>query len=183
MPVTFAVSPRAFEIGEAKIVALGTYDQFRQDFVNLKKPKTQTEQLTDRLAEWSQEAGREGYEKFRQNKVHDGITLVTVPIRSRDERERIKLAGIMEKENVRNRIYEKFNPDVVKKVTGMTQDHEIIEFMVFCDFADQYVLDINQYTLMEQIALRYELFKRKKRAEQSGENPVNLKNDLNNPNA
>ena len=36
---------------------------------------------------------------------------------------------------------------------------------------------------MEQIALRYELFKRKKKAEQSGENPVNLKDDLNNPNA
>ena len=39
MPVTFNVSPRAFEIGEAKIVALGTYDQFRQNFVNLEQAK------------------------------------------------------------------------------------------------------------------------------------------------
>jgi hypothetical protein len=182
-PVTLIVSPRAFEIGEAKIVALGTYDQFRQNFVGLNKPKTQTEQLSDRLAEWSQKAGREGYEKYQQNRVHDGVTLLTVPIRSRDEKERIALARIMEKENVRNRIYEKFNPEVVKKVTGMTEDNEIVEFMVFCDFADQYVLDVNQYTLMEQIALRYELFKKKKRAEQSDENPVNLKDDPDNPNA
>ncbi len=49
MPVTFEVSPRAFEIGEAKIVALGTYDQFRQNFVNLDKPKTQTELLTEQI--------------------------------------------------------------------------------------------------------------------------------------
>jgi hypothetical protein len=71
---------------------------------------------------------------------------------------------------------------VIKKVTGITEDSEIIEFMVFCDFADQYVLDANEYTLLEQIALRYERFKRKKKAEQSGENPVNLKDDLNIPN-
>ncbi len=75
----------------------------------------------------------------------------------------------MEKEKVRNRIYQKFNPEVVKKVTGMTEDHEIIEFMVFCDFADQYVLDVNQYTLMEQIALRYELFKKEEKGQN---NPV-----------
>jgi hypothetical protein len=182
MPVTFIVSPRAFEIGEAKIVALGTYDQFRQNFVNLNKPKTKTEELTDKLADWSQKAGIEGYQRYQENRERNGVTLLTIPIRSRDDKERMALARIMETENVRNRIYQKFNPEVVRKVTGITEDSEIIEFMVFCDFADQYVLDVNQYTLMEQIALRYELFKRKKRAEQSRENPVNLNDGLNNPN-
>ena len=183
MPVTFTVSPRAFEIGEAKIVALGTYDQFRQNFVNMNKPKTKTEELTDKLADWSQKAGIEGYQRYQENRERNGVTLLTIPIKSRDDRERIALAKIVEKEKVRNRIYQKFNPEVIKKVTGMTEDSEIVEFMVYCDFDDQYVLDINQYTLMEQIALRYELFKKKKRAEQSGENPVNLKDGLNNPNA
>jgi hypothetical protein len=182
MPVTFIVSPRAFEIGEAKIVALGTYDQFRQNFVNLNKPKTKTEELADKLADWSKTAGIEGYQRYQENRERNGITLLTIPIRSRDDKERMALAKIMETEKVRDRIYQKFNPEVVKKVTGMTEDHEIIEFMVFCDFADQYVLDVNEYTLMEQIALRYELFKRKKKAEQSGENPVNLNDGLNNPN-
>lgn len=183
MPVTFNVSPRAFEIGEAKIVALGTYDQFRQNFVSLDKPKTKTEELKDQIDDWSQKAASEGYQKYQENLMRDGGNLVTVPIRSRDEKERIKLARITESENVRNQVYEKFNPGVVRKVTGITEDHEIIEFMVFCDFADQYILDVNQYTLMEQIALKYELFKKKKRAEQSGENPVNLKDDLNHSNA
>jgi hypothetical protein len=183
MPVTFNVSPRAFEIGEAKIVALGTYDQFRQNFVHLDKPKTKTEELKAQIDDWSQKAASEGYQRFQENLMRDGGNLLTVPIRSRDEKERIKLARITESEIVRNQIYEKFNPGVVKKVTGITEDHEIIEFMVFCDFADQYILDVNQYTLMEQIALKYELFKKKKRAEQSGENPVNLKDDPNNSNA
>ena len=111
-----------------------------------------------------------------------GLCLPSGSNMTNDEKERIALARIMESENVRNRVYQKFNPEVIKKVTGITEDSEIIEFMVFCDFADQYVLDVNEYTLMEQIALRYEQFKRKKKAEQSGENPVNLKDDLNNPN-
>jgi hypothetical protein len=183
MPVTFIISPRAFEIGEAKIVALGTYDQFRQNFVSLDKPKTKTEELTEKIADWSQKAASEGYQRYQENLMRDGGNLLTVPIRSRDEKERIALNKIKESENIRNRIYEKFNPEVVKKVTGITKDHEIIEFMVFCDFADQYILDVNEYTLMEQIAIRYELFRKKKRAEQSGENPVNLNVNLNNTHA
>ncbi len=183
MPVTFKISPRAFEIGEAKIVALGTYDQFRQNFVNLNKPKTKTEVLSEQITEWSQKAASEGYEKYQQNRQRDGVTLIAVPIRSRDEKERIALARIVEKENLRNRIYQKFNPEVIKKVTGMTEDHEIIEFMVFCDFDDQYVLDVNEYTLMEQIALRYELFKRKKRGRAIRGKPGKFENDdPNNPN-
>jgi hypothetical protein len=183
MPVPFSIDPRTFEIGEAKIVPLGTYDQFRENFVNLDKPKTQTEQLADRLSDWSQKAGREGYDLYQQNRERNGISLLTVPIRSREDRERIALTKIMEKEKVRNSIYQKFNPEVIKNVTGMTEDHEIVEFMVFCDFDDQYMLDVNQYTLMEQIALKYELFKKKKRAEQSGENPVNMRGGPDNPNA
>ncbi len=177
MPVKFVLSPRAFEIGEARIVPLGTYGQFRQEFVNLDKPKTKTELLTEKITDWSKKAAAEGYEKYQQNKLHDGVTLVSVPIRTPEEKERIALARIMEKENLRNRIYQKFNPEVIKNVTGITEDHEIIEFMVFCDFDDQYVLDVNEYTLMEQIALRYKLFMKKKKAEQAGENPVNLKTD------
>ncbi|HSN50125.1 MAG TPA: hypothetical protein VLR52_02760 [Bacteroidales bacterium] len=177
MPVKFVISPRAFEIGEAKIVPLGTYDQFRQNFVNLNKPKTKAEMLTEQITDWSKKAGAEGYEKYQQNRVHDGVTILSVPIRSPEEKERIALAKIMEKENMRSRIYQKFNPDVIKKVTGITEDHEVIEFMVYCDFDDQYVLDVNEYTLMEQIALRYELFRKKKRAEQAGQNPVNMNSD------
>ena len=54
--------------------------------------------------------------------MRDGGNLLTIPIRSRDEKERIALAKIMETENVRNRIYQKFNPEVIKKVTGITED-------------------------------------------------------------
>jgi hypothetical protein len=182
MPIQFSIRPRAYEITEARIVPLGTYEEFRQRFVNMDRAKSRTELLTDRLTEWSHEAAKEGYEKYRQNRIHDGITLLTVPIRSRDERERIALTKIMESEKVRDLIYQKFNPDVITKVTGITADHEIIEFMVFCDFSDQYLLDISAYDLMTQIALKYDLFKRRKQLEQSGQKPVNLNHDLSNPN-
>jgi hypothetical protein len=183
MPMTLSISPRAFEIGEAKIISLGTYDRFRQNFIKLKKPESPTEQLAGKLADWSREAAGEGYQKYQENLMRDGGNLLAAPIRSRDEKERIALAKIMESEMARNRIYEKFNPDIVKKVTGITEDHEIIEFMVFCDFSDQYLLDVNEYRLMEQIALRFALFKAKKNKEQSDENPLNFKDDPGIPNA
>jgi hypothetical protein len=174
VPVTLSLSPRAYELKEARIVSLGTWEEFRQRFINLNQPKTPTEKLAQNLAESSQKAAKEAYYQAMANGKLDGVTLLTVPILTRDEKERIALGKILDKEKVRNQIFKKFNPDVVRKVTGLTSDDEIIEFMIFCDFSDEYLLDVNEYDLMTQIAKRYETYKRIKHARDSGEYPVLL---------
>jgi hypothetical protein len=183
LPLKFMMSPRVYEISEARIVALGTYDEFKQKFIHLDKPKTETEILTEKLADLSHKAAKEAYDMAQANRKRDGITLLSIPIRSPEEKERIALAKIMEKEKIRDQIYQKFNPEVIKKVTGLTTDHDIIEFMVFCDFSDKYLLDVNEYDLMVQIAQKFEAYKRKKQSDQSDDNPVNLNHRLFNPNA
>jgi len=178
----FSVGPRTYELTEARIVSLGTYNEFRNNFINLHQEKTPTEELTENLTAWSDEAAKEGYERYQQNRQHDGVTLLSVPIRGPEERERIKLAKIIEQENVRDQIYRKFNPEIVKKATGLTDDNVIIEFMVFCDFTDQYLLEIDPYKLISQIVLKYDAFKIRKQVDKVRENPVNLNSDLVNPN-
>jgi hypothetical protein len=182
LPVRFLIRPQAYEITEAHIFALGTYSEFRQKFINLNEPKTKTQILAEKLAKMASDVGKEAYYQAQANRKLDGITFLSVPIRSPEEKERIALAAIIKKEKIRDMIYEKFNPEVVKKVTGLTDDKAIIEFMVFCDFSDPYLLDINEYDLMEQIALKYEAFKRKKQARNSGDFPVNLNLEIFNPN-
>lgn len=180
-PVIFVMQPQAYEIAEAHIFPLGTYGEFRQKFINLYQPKTRTDILSENLAEISHKAAKEAYDEAQANRKLDGITFFSIPIRSPEEKERLALARIMEKEKRKNRIYQKFNPEVIRKVTGMTSEADIIEFMVFCRFSDHYLLEVNEYDLMSEIALKYEAFKRKKNALDSGEYPVNLKPGLANP--
>ena len=167
----FPISPQAYTLSEARIVPLTTYGEFRQRFINLDRPKTKSEMLAEELSERSIIEGKEAYEMALASgrvKPMTGMAILTP-----EERERLMLAGIIEKENVRNMVYRKFNPEVVKQVTGLTEDVVIIEFMVFCDFSDDYLLDVGEYNLMVRIGQRFEDFKRKRMRENG--NPMNLK--------
>ncbi len=164
---------QAYGIAEAKIVAYGTYDQFRQKFLDLDQPKTPTEKLNEKLADVSRNEAVEAYNKAQAEKKLDGITFASVPILTPEEKERIKLGKIVKKEQIRDQIYQKFNPKVVRSVTGITDDDEIIAFMVFCDFPDKYLLEVDEYELRARIALKYEMYKRKLKDEELMKNPVN----------
>jgi hypothetical protein len=162
--VVFPMDMQAYEIDEARILGLGTYDQFRKKFVDLDRPVTNTTKLADELAVISHHEAREAYEMAKANRRLDGITLLTVPILTPEEKERIALGKIMKQEEIREKIYQKFNPGIIRKVTDLTDDDEIIEFMVFCDFPDKYILGADEYELLERIVMKYAAFKRKKNA-------------------
>jgi hypothetical protein len=154
IPVKFIFSPRAYEISEARIIGLGSYDDFRNRFIELQRPKTEIEILTENLAGISLIEGRDAYVGPPAG--------VGIPIRSPEEKERIALKKRMEKEQIKEQVYLKFNPEVIKKVTGLTDDRDILEFMVFCNFSDEYLLGINEYDLSAEIALKFEAYKSKR---------------------
>jgi hypothetical protein len=180
-PVLFRLSPQAYEITEARIVPLGTYDQFKRNFVNQNIPKSKSEMLTETLTKISKNEGQDAYNMALASGRLEPPRM-GVKILSPEEMERIMLAGIIEKEKVRDQVYQKFNPEVVKKVTGLTDDGVIIEFMVFCDYPDQYLMEVNEYDLMVNIGMKYDEFK-KKRLKDKSDTPVNQVFDRQNPNA
>jgi len=169
-PESFTMNQQATEIDEVKILGLGTYDEFKKQFIDLNRPRTKTDDLTDNLAQVTRDAAREAYNKAKDEQKLDGVTLLTVPIRTPEEKERLVLAQIIKKEQIRDQIYQKFNPVVVKKVTGLTDDDTIIEFMVYCHYSDAYLLKVDQYELMVSIARKYEQFKKMKQEEESRQN-------------
>jgi hypothetical protein len=154
VPVIFTFAPRAYEITEARIIGLSSYDDFRNRFIELQRPKTKTEILTENLAGISLIEGKDAYSGAPAG--------LGVPIRSPEEKERIALKKIMEKEQIKEQVYLKFNPEVIKKLTGLTDDRDILEFMTYCDFSDEYLLEINEYDLADQIGLKFEVYKIKR---------------------
>jgi hypothetical protein len=152
--------PRKYEIPEARVYALGTYEQFKQKVLALKLPETQTDKLRKSLYDVSRQVGAEVKYQQDMDKLARGV-LYSVPILTREEIEMIKLKKIKEKERIRNIIYEKFNPDIVGELTGLEGD-ELIKFMVFCNFNEKYLLETNQYYILEKVLEKYEEFKRLK---------------------
>ncbi len=157
-PVKFYFTPRAYEITEARIIGLGSYQDFKSNFIELKRPKTQIEKLIENLGDIARIEGKEAYDQAlatgRLEPPRAGI-----PIRSPEEKERIALAKILEKEQIREQGYLKFNPEVIKKVTSLTEDRDILDFMTFCNFSDDYLMEISEYDLAARIVEKFEEYK------------------------
>ena len=178
-PVSFLLTQQSHELNEARIVALGTYEEFRRRFIALDKPKTEIENLNAYMADISKSVAVEAYTeaKARQT-LQNGVTFLSAPIYTPEELERLKLAKIIEDEQVRDQVYHKFNPRVVKEITGLKEDNEIIEFMLFCKFTDAYLLEVNEYDLASRIALKFKLFMKQKEDEKMMKNPLNHIDEL-----
>ena len=158
VPVKFTLTPRAYEITEARIIGLGSYHDFRNSFIELQRPKTKTEILIENLAGISKVEGKEAYDRALAT-GRLAHPLPGIPILSPEEKERIALKKIMEKERIKEQVYLKFNPEVIKKVTGLTDDRDILDFITFCDFSDEYLLDISEYDLAAGIVRKFEAYK------------------------
>jgi hypothetical protein len=170
----FSLLELPYELNEARIPVIGTYEEFKRAFVALNRKESKVEQANQRLALLAKNVGREAYKEAMDKKHAEGVTFYSMPILSSEEKERIKLAKIIDREQIHNAIYQKFNPVLVRQVTGLTNDDEIVEFMVFCNFTEKYLLEVNEYDLSTRVALKYELFKKKKQDEQLMEKPLNL---------
>jgi hypothetical protein len=158
---SFEMNPLVYPIREANVFALGTYKDFKQKFISLDLSKDKTAILRRELQQESVTVAREAYRKMQEKqKIGGGVG---VPILTPQEKERIKLGAILAAENQRKQVYTKYNPVIIKKITGITTDEETLEFMAFCNFSDEWIVNTNEYDLMEMIARKYEEFRRTKK--------------------
>ena len=160
-PETIKMASRKYEVPEARVIGLGTYEQFRQKVLSLKLPKTQTDVLRESLQKICREVAQEVEYKRKMDMLTQGGNLLTVPILTPEEIEMIKLKKILDKEKIQKVIAEKYNRDIVGELTGL-KDDELTEFMVFCNFSDEFLLETKQYDILIRVLEKFEEYKKKK---------------------
>jgi hypothetical protein len=168
--VLFPMDQMIYEIEEAHIMGIGTYEEFKQQVLNLKRSDTKSEILNENIAELSRKEAVDASDRAKEKENMNKISIMRIPIRTPEERERIKLAEIIENEKIQDQVYQKFNPLLIKQVTGLTDDDEIIEFIHFCGFTDKYILEVNEYDLIELITKKFETFQKMNKKERSLQN-------------
>lgn len=66
---------------------------------------------------------------------------------------------IQELTEQKKRVQEKYNPQLVSKITGITETKELAQFITYCGFTDKYILQSSPYDLAIDISNQYEKFK------------------------
>lgn len=170
--VYVTMKARIYGIEAVSIFRKRNYGVFREEVLALDMPKTEIELVKDSLVEKSKEVALKAYEELKTNQMlsrePDQIRIATVPIYSREEKERRKLKKVIEKEKIRQRVHEKFNKSLIQQLTGL-EGPELTEFFVYLDFSDKYVLKTRDYDIRKRIMDKFELYlKEKKQHEQNG---------------
>ncbi|MEM6737083.1 MAG: hypothetical protein AAF620_13540 [Bacteroidota bacterium] len=85
---------------------------------------------------------------------------------TRKGREIKKLKNLLEEKNKEEIAYKKFNREWVREQTSLRGD-ELNEFMVFCEFSNQYLIETPLYMIREKMMTLLDEFKSKRRRKEN----------------
>ena len=156
--VIVRLTPRKYEVPEAKVFALSTYEQFKQKLLLLKLPKTRTDKLRENLQKIARQVAQEEEYRRQMDAQTEGVILAAIPILSPEEIQMIRLNEILIEEEIQKTITEKYSREIVGKITGL-EDKELTEFLIFCNFSDEYLLQTNQYDILIRVLEKLNEFK------------------------
>ena len=161
----FYLDEAIYEIDEATVYITYSYGKFRRDFLEAEIAETPADVLRSDLAGKAKNVGKEAYEAaLARGEIEKPLTTL-LKILTEDEKARIRLQKSLEKREIQDRIFEKFNVSVVKAVTGITDDNEAASFMLFCNFDEEYLLEVNPLDLPEKISEKYTEYIKKMKSE------------------
>ena len=156
--VVFASIPlkeRIYEISEVKITPWGTYEEFKNRFMNL-DVETPREQLHPLV--W--DILKEKPEKIEPNEpgIMSPVSMI-YNIFSKEAKEMRKYEEIQNREARQKIIQSKFNRESVGNLTGL-EGKKLDRFMEFCNFTDEYILNTKEYFILENVKKKYKQFMR-----------------------
>jgi hypothetical protein len=153
---TFYLKARVYKIHDVEILALTRYEKLRYDIKNMKIPRD-IENARNNFPIVNHNVNA-FYERNNEN-----FGLVFSPISalydafSKEGRERRKLAELQRQDAIKAQIEPHFNIDMVKRITGL-EDQLAQEFIEFCNFSEEFLLNAPDYYIIEIILEQYEDF-------------------------
>ncbi|MGM0530608.1 MAG: hypothetical protein ACQER7_04595 [Bacteroidota bacterium] len=144
---------RIYEISEVEITPWGTYEDFKERFLNLDR-KTPRENLHP-LA-WNILKERPEDDEPAEPGIASPVSMI-YDLFSQEGKERRKYQEIKKKEEKEKRIRSKFNREIVGNLTGL-EGEKLDRFMEFCNFTDEYILNTKEYFILERVKVKYKQF-------------------------
>jgi hypothetical protein len=153
---TFYLKSRVYKIQDVEILALTRYEKLRYDIKNMKIPR-------------DIENARNNFPVVNHNvnafydRNNENFGLVLSPISalydafSKEGKERRKLAELQRQDAIKAEIEPHFNKTMVMRITGL-DDRSAQEFIEFCNFSEEFLLNAPDYYIIEIILEQYEEF-------------------------
>jgi hypothetical protein len=148
--ISVVMYPVTYTLNEVVIHPYKTYSEFKQAFIALKLP----------AEEPFMDLNYKNFEHFafdsriNNDKTSSGAGVVIEgPITalynafSKKAKELKIYAELIEKDNYKLKLSKKYNPEIVKNITGIKSDETLVIFMKYCDIQDKFIETATEYEL------------------------------------
>lgn len=153
---------RTYDIREVKVGILGNYRQFKQMVLSYDpdKDKVKIPGLPEpKHRDIPLMADEEYWKKI--GRISSPVTYIYQNFSKHAKS--VYKAHDLEKQNQEQlRADAKFNRELVRQITGMKNENEISNFILFCNFTHDYIMNTQEYQICNMIKLKYQKFKRQK---------------------
>jgi hypothetical protein len=152
------LQPIVYSIDAVRVNPLGSYEQFRRRFTTVDIPQSAYTIHPSVLQEIDEGA--------------DTLDMLIMPVMSpvtalynllsKEGKSKRKLRKLIEQEAFEKQIDFKYSPDIVSRITGYT-GFELYEFMDFCSFKKEFLLNATYYEITQAILQKQQVFESKPR--------------------
>ena len=153
------LEPKVYELDGVNIVSFMTYEEFKVELLKIPLEQPLEFDFSFESALYAQllRAPASGNFGIGINGALTGLS----DMFSKEGKERRKLAEIKAQEKISDYIFSKFNPYMVQRATGLTDEDEIVKFMIFCGFSEFFLLNATEEELRRATTKKYEFYTRK----------------------
>ncbi len=151
----FRMVPRMYPINEVRVNPLGTYEQFKYDFLNLDIPEPKDQMHPSIITDI--ESGIDTLDIIESFSIMSPITAIYNLV-SKEGKSLRKLEKILEEERFQEQIAHKYNHEMLMRITGM-EGVELYEFITFCNFSREFLLEATEYEIIEAILEKLKEFR------------------------
>jgi len=150
------LEPKIYQLNEVNIFSFLTYEEFKVELLNI----PMKEEL-----EYNFDFDAQLYTQLINAPASGGFgigingALTSLSDRwSKKGKQLRKLADIKANEKINNYIFSRFNPYVVQRATGLTDEDEIVNFMQFCSFSEYFLLNASEGEMTAAIQKKFEFY-------------------------
>lgn len=162
--IIIKLKPTNYEIREVTVRSIKRYSIFKQDVLNLKLQQTKLDSVSNEINTLNKKIVFKSDEerKIKEifNREKGTLFEITYPLVSKQAREKKKLKKVYKLNKQQDLINKKFNYDIVKIYTNLN-DNKITEFMIFCAFSEEFIINASEYEIGEKILEKLNEYKSK----------------------
>jgi hypothetical protein len=153
-----ALEEQAFELGSVDLYGLGTYQEFKYNFLHYQAPEDKSKKLQDDILKAIGKVPKHPLQPQASIPLGSPISAL-YNLFSKEGKALRRLEKAKLRDNVFLLTYQKYNRDIVAGITGLSGTL-LDQFMVFSRPDDEFLLQANEYDLTHKILENYERFKK-----------------------